>query len=141
VDVALDEIEGLTRATTGGLEQKVLLESDPARARSVARQGCAFYLGLANYQARLRRLGYDEADLANGGGDRLIDDLVAWGSAAEIAARLQEQFDAGASHVCINPIDPTGGDRPSGLTPPPRAEALDAFAVGWSRATWRSPRR
>lgn len=105
------------------VEQKVLLESDPARARSIARQGCAFYLGLANYQRSLRRLGYDEADLADGGSDRLIDALVAWGSEAEIAQRIQEQFDAGASHVCINPIDPTGGNRPD-------VRVLEALAPG-----------
>jgi probable F420-dependent oxidoreductase len=105
------------------VEQKVLLESDPARARSIARKGCAFYLGLANYQASLRRLGYEDADLVDGGSDRLIDALVAWGSEAEIAARIQKHFDAGASHVCINPIDPTGGDRPD-------ARVLEALAPG-----------
>jgi probable F420-dependent oxidoreductase len=105
------------------VEQKVLLESDPARARSIARKGCAFYLGLANYQASLRRLGYEDADLVDGGSDRLIDALVAWGSEAEIAARIQEHFEAGASHVCINPIDPTGGDRPD-------ARVLEALAPG-----------
>ena len=105
------------------VEQKVLLESDPARARSIARKGCAFYLGLANYQASLRRLGYEDADLVVGGSDRLIDALVAWGSEAAIAARIQEHFDAGASHVCINPIDPTGGDRPD-------ARVLEALAPG-----------
>jgi probable F420-dependent oxidoreductase len=105
------------------VEQKVLLESDPARARSIARKGCAFYLGLANYQASLRRLGYEDADLVDGGSDRLIDDLVAWGSEPEIAARIQKHFDAGASHVCINPIDPTGGDRPD-------ARVLEALAPG-----------
>ena len=105
------------------VEQKVLLESDPARARSIARKGCAFYLGLANYQANLRRLGYEDADLVDGGSDRLIDALVAWGNEAEIAARIQEHFDSGASHVCINPIDPTGGDRPD-------ARVLEALAPG-----------
>jgi probable F420-dependent oxidoreductase len=105
------------------VEQKVLLESDPARARSIARKGCAFYLGLANYQANLRRLEYEDADLVDGGSDRLIDALVAWGNEAEIAARIQEHFDAGASHVCINPIDPTGGDRPD-------ARVLEALAPG-----------
>lgn len=105
------------------VEQKVLLESDPARARSIARKGCAFYLGLANYQASLRRLGYEDADLMDGGSDRLIDALVAWGSEAAIAARIQKHFDAGASHVCINPIDPTGGDRPD-------ARVLEALAPG-----------
>jgi probable F420-dependent oxidoreductase len=105
------------------VEQKVLLESDPARARSIARKGCAFYLGLANYQASLRRLGYEDADLVEGGSDRLIDALVAWGSEAEIAARIQEHFDAGASHVCLNPIDPTGGGRPD-------AKVLEVLAPG-----------
>ena len=55
------------------VEQKVLLETDPSKAREVARKGTAFYLALKNYQTSMKRLGYDESDLADGGSDRLID--------------------------------------------------------------------
>src|SRR5437899_2460743 len=60
-------------------EQAVLLETDPAAARELARTHMWVYLGLRNYANNLRRLGYSEEDLASGGSDRLVDDLVAWG--------------------------------------------------------------
>jgi probable F420-dependent oxidoreductase len=103
------------------VEQKVLLERAPSKARRVARQACAFYLGLSHYQRSMRRLGFGEADLADGGSDRLIDALVAWGDAEDLARRVREHRDAGATHVCIQPIDPEGSPRPD-----PRA--LEALA-------------
>ena len=48
----------------------------PAR---VAREHLAVYLPLENYTRCWRRLGFDDADLADGGSDRLVDALVAWG--------------------------------------------------------------
>jgi len=103
------------------VEQKVLLERTPSKARRVARQACAFYLGLSHYQKSLRRLGFGDDDLADGGSDRLIDALVAWGDEKDLARRLREHRDAGATHVCIQPIDPEGSPRPD-----PRA--LEALA-------------
>src|SRR5262249_20039298 len=103
------------------VEQKVLLERDPSKARRVARQACAFYLGLSHYQKSMRRLGFGDDGLADGGSDRLIDALVAWGDAEDLARRLREHRDAGATHVCIQPIDPEGSARPD-----PRA--LEALA-------------
>jgi probable F420-dependent oxidoreductase len=94
------------------VEQKVLLEHAPSKARRVARQACAFYLGLSHYQKSMRRLGFGEDDLADGGSDRLIDALVAWGDAEDLARRLRAHRDAGATHVCIQPIDPEGSPRP-----------------------------
>jgi len=49
----------------------------------------------------LRRLGWGDADLGNGGSDELIDALVAWGSADQVAARLREHLTLGADHVCV----------------------------------------
>ena len=46
------------------------------------------------------------------GGYRLIDALVAWGDEKDLARRLREHRDAGATHVCIQPIDPEGSPRP-----------------------------
>jgi probable F420-dependent oxidoreductase len=103
------------------VEQKVLLERTPSTARRVARQACAFYLRLSHYQKSLRRLGFGDDDLADGGSDRLIDALVAWGDENDLARRLREHRDAGATHVCIQPIDPEGSGRPD-----PRA--LEALA-------------
>jgi probable F420-dependent oxidoreductase len=82
-------------------EQAVVLETDAARARDIAREHTEFYLRLPNYANNLRGLGYAEEDLAGGGSDRLVDALVAWGDAAAIGARVAAHHDAGADHVCI----------------------------------------
>ncbi len=105
------------------VEQKVLLETNPAKAREVARNAAGFYLQLANYQNSMKRLGYEDRDLADGGSDRLIDALVAWGDEQAIARRIQAHRDAGASHVCIQPIRPDG-------RPLPDERVLEALAPG-----------
>jgi probable F420-dependent oxidoreductase len=82
-------------------EQVVVLEPDPDRARAIGRRHMAVYLQLPNYVDNLRTLGYDDADFADGGSDRLVDAIVAWGDEQAIAARVREHFDAGADHVAI----------------------------------------
>ena len=92
-------------------EHKVVLDADPVRARSLGRpQVRTPYLGLANYTNNLRRLGYADADLADGGSDRLIDDLVIHGDIAVVAARLNEHLASGADHVAIQLISAEGAD-------------------------------
>jgi alkanesulfonate monooxygenase SsuD/methylene tetrahydromethanopterin reductase-like flavin-dependent oxidoreductase (luciferase family) len=59
------------------------------------------YLRAPNYLNNLARLGYDEADTADGGSDRLVDAIVAWGGEEQIAARVKAHHDAGADHVCV----------------------------------------
>jgi len=86
-------------------EQAVVLETDAAKARQIARVHMATYLGLPNYVNNLRRLGFDDADQANGGSDRLVDAIVAWGDHDAIAARVHAHLDAGADHVCIQVLD------------------------------------
>jgi probable F420-dependent oxidoreductase len=90
------------------VEQKVLMVTDPTKAREVARQTMAFYLPLTNYRNNWQRLGFSEDDLANGGSNRFLDAMVAWGDEAAIRQRIQAHFDAGASHVCIQPLHPDG---------------------------------
>jgi probable F420-dependent oxidoreductase len=82
-------------------EQAVLVESDPSRARAIARTHTAIYVAQPNYANNLRRLGFSDADLADGGSDRLVDAIVAWGSEDAIVARVQAHFDAGADHVGV----------------------------------------
>lgn len=82
-------------------EQKVILDTDPARARRTARQALAMYLELPNYTNNLRRLGFTDDDLSGGGSDRLVDALVAWGDVEAIRARIGDHVDAGADHVCV----------------------------------------
>lgn len=92
------------------VEQSVLLESDPVNARKVAREQLQVYLTLDNYRNNWLRLGFDEDDLANGGSDRFIDAIVAWGDEAAIRERIRQHWDAGADQVCIKPLHPQGGE-------------------------------
>jgi probable F420-dependent oxidoreductase len=89
-------------------EQMVLLETDAAKAREIARKNMAIYLGLPNYQNNLKWLGFQDADFQDGGSDRVVDAIVAWGDEEAIRARVQEHWDAGADHVCIQPLRPDG---------------------------------
>ena len=63
------------------------------------------YLPLPNYARSIMRAGFTEDDFADGGSDRLVDRLVAWGDESDIAARVQEHRDAGADHVCLQLLD------------------------------------
>ena len=104
------------------VEQKVILEEDPTRARGLARPVAQMYLGLPNYRNNWLRMGLEEDDFENGGSDKFIDATFAWGSVDRVKARIAEHFDAGASHVCIQPVNPNGrmGDL--------HWDALEAFA-------------
>lgn len=90
-------------------EQMVVLETraEPARAR--ARPTLERYLTLPNYRASLLRQGFVEDDLAGGGSDRLVDALVAWGDEEAVRRRVQEHLDAGADHVCVQPLPGSDG--------------------------------
>jgi probable F420-dependent oxidoreductase len=90
------------------VEQKVLSVTDPGKARDIARQAMALYLTLVNYRNNWTRLGFTDEDMAGGGSNRLLDAMVAWGTEAAIEQRIQAHFDAGASHVCIQPLHPDG---------------------------------
>ena len=87
-------------------EQAVLVERDPEKARAVGRAHAAVYVRLPNYANNLRRLGFDDADFANGGSDRLVDAIVAWGTVDQVVDRVRAHFDAGADHVSIQALDP-----------------------------------
>jgi probable F420-dependent oxidoreductase len=90
-------------------EQKVLLETDPARARQIGRRNLGLYLGLVNYRSNFLRLGFTEEDLAGGGSDRLVDAVIAWGDPAAVAARIREHHRAGADQVAVQVL---GTDNP-----------------------------
>jgi probable F420-dependent oxidoreductase len=91
-------------------EQMVILETNPERARAIARASADRYLHAPNYVNNLLKLGYTDDDVANGGSERLIDDLIAWGEPATIATRIAEHHAAGADHVCIQVLTETPGD-------------------------------
>ncbi len=88
------------------VEQTAVLETKAELAREIGRRFLAVYLGLPNYARNLRRFGFTDDDLANGGSDRLVDALVVWGDEEAIRKRVREHLDAGASHVCVQVLDP-----------------------------------
>jgi probable F420-dependent oxidoreductase len=93
-------------------ELAVTLTADPSAARVLGRAHLAVYLGLPNYVNNLRRLGFGDADFAEGGSDRLVDGIVAWGTADQVAARVREHHDAGADHVCLQVLVERGAAAP-----------------------------
>ncbi|MFE2885596.1 LLM class F420-dependent oxidoreductase [Streptomyces sp. NPDC059272] len=90
-------------------ELKVVLETDPTRARTVARDYLAMYLVLPNYTNNFLRNGFTESDLTNGGSDRLVDAVFAWGDESSIRTRIDAFLAAGADHVALQIVD--GGSR------------------------------
>lgn len=91
------------------VEQKLILETDPAKARAIGRQALEIYLTLENYRNVWRMLGFTDEDMDGGGSDRLIDGLIGWGDETALRARIQAHLDAGADHVCFNPVAANGG--------------------------------
>jgi probable F420-dependent oxidoreductase len=98
-----------------GVEHAVLLETDAGHARAIAREHLTPYLNTPYNLAKFRRLGYTEDDLAGGGSDRLVDELVFWGDPESVAARLHGHLEAGADHVAVQVIGtaPGGSSMPS----------------------------
>jgi probable F420-dependent oxidoreductase len=90
------------------IEQKVTIETDPVRARALGREELSRYMVLDNYRNAWFSMGFTEADLANGGSDAFIDQMVLWGSADQVKAKLKAHFDAGATHVAIQPVHAAG---------------------------------
>ncbi len=86
------------------VEQKVCLETDAATARGLARQELYRYMAMTNYRNNWLRLGFTEDDLGHGGSDRFLDAMVLWGDAETIARGVRAHFEAGANHVCIQPV-------------------------------------
>jgi probable F420-dependent oxidoreductase len=94
-------------------ELACVLDSDPVRAKAVAREYAKLYLGLANYTQNLLRFGFTEADIAGGGSDRLIDAVIPQGSPEQIAEVARAHFEAGADHICLQPLGEEGIPRES----------------------------
>jgi probable F420-dependent oxidoreductase len=106
----------LARERLGGAallapELACVLDDDEDSARVKARRYAKVYLGLRNYTSNLLRCGFDEQDLADGGSDRLIDAVIPHGTAADIAVATDRHLSAGADHVCVQVVGPSGVPR------------------------------
>jgi probable F420-dependent oxidoreductase len=95
------------------VELACVIDTDPVRARAVARDYARLYLGLRNYVQTLLAFGFSQDDVADGGSDRLIDAIVPQGSAEQIAEVVRAHQDAGADHVCLQPLGEEGIPRQS----------------------------
>jgi probable F420-dependent oxidoreductase len=94
-------------------EVACVVETDPARAKAVAREYATLYLGMSNYTRNLLDYGFGEDDFGDGGSDRLLDAVVPQGSAERIAEVVRAHLDAGADHVCVQPLGERGIPRAS----------------------------
>jgi probable F420-dependent oxidoreductase len=90
------------------IQQVALLEKDPLKARSAARKVLAFYLTLPNYLSSFKSMGFGDADFADGGSDRIVDGLIAWGDEDAISKRVTAHYSAGATHVCMTVLPSEG---------------------------------
>ncbi|MEQ6897145.1 LLM class F420-dependent oxidoreductase [Microbacterium sp. KR10-403] len=90
-------------------EQTVVLDDEAESARETARAFLGRYLQMSNYTTSMRRGGFTDADVADGGSDALIDGIVAHGTAQDLSATVDAHLDAGADHVCIQVL-PVSGD-------------------------------
>jgi probable F420-dependent oxidoreductase len=107
------------------VEQKCVRTTDADTAHDVTRQQLGIYADLPNYRNNWRRLGFTEDEIEDRA-PRFLDAVMAWGDEAAIADRIQAHYDAGATHVCIQPIDPSIRTQPDwGL--------LEALAPGVPR--------
>jgi probable F420-dependent oxidoreductase len=82
-------------------EQVAVLSTDPSVAREIARRHTTSYLRLPNYTANLERVGFEPEEFADGGNDRLVDTICAWGTVDAVAERVRAHLDAGADHVAV----------------------------------------
>jgi len=90
------------------VEQKVTIETDPAKARALGRKELSRYMVLPNYRNNWLREGFSESDLKDGGSDKFIDAMCLWGDANTVKKGLRAHFDAGATHVCLQPVHAEG---------------------------------
>ena len=104
------------------VEQKVIMETDPVKARAAARRAASTYQGLPNYRNNWLRMGLTEADINDAGSDKFIDTTFAWGDVNAIQERIDEHMQAGANHVCVQPIHADGNIQQ------PDWDALEALA-------------
>jgi probable F420-dependent oxidoreductase len=93
-----------------GVEHPIIIETDPEKARAIARDHLHPYLNQKYNIAKFRRLGYTEDDIRDGGSNRIVDDLVLWGDLESVVEKLQGHLEAGADHVGIQVLGVRTGE-------------------------------
>ena len=93
------------------VEQKVVHTTDTEVAHEATREQLGMYADLPNYRNNWKRLGFTDDEI-DSRAPRFLDAVMAWGDADTIAARIQAHYDAGATHVCIQPVDPADRTQP-----------------------------
>ena len=86
------------------VEQKCVLTTDTDVAHEATRDQLGMYADLPNYRNNWIRLGFTEDEIESRA-PRFLDAVMAWGDEAAIAERIQAHYDAGATHVCIQPVN------------------------------------
>lgn len=112
------------------IDQMVVLDTDPVRARETARGPLRFLSAVGGYVANFARMGFTETDISELS-DRLVDELVAWGDTDTITARLTEHLAAGADHVVLSVLN--SWMRPWDFIGPSGAGPVDSRLPGWPR--------
>ncbi len=89
-------------------ELACVVDTDPTSAREKARAYAKRYLALRNYTKNLLEFGFTERDFADGGSDWLLDAIIPHGTPEQIGAVAEDHLEAGADHVCLQPVGVTG---------------------------------
>lgn len=100
--------------------QTAILETDPVKARAIARGTQMLEIPDSPYARSLRALGYEDEAVSGGASDEVVDACFNWGDEDAIAKRVQEHLDAGADHVCVTVFTPdlaSAADRFERLAP------------------------
>jgi len=93
------------------VEQKVVLSTDAEQARTTAKGAIGVYAGLPNYRNNWIRLGFTDDEIEQRA-DRFVDHIIPWGDEDAIRAGIQAHYDAGADHVCVQPLSATSRTSP-----------------------------
>lgn len=89
------------------VEQKVILSTDADAARAAANGQIDRYAALPNYRNNWKRIGFTEDEIEQRS-NRFVDHVIVWGDEDRVRAGIQAHYDAGADHVCIQPVGTDG---------------------------------
>jgi probable F420-dependent oxidoreductase len=89
------------------VEQKVVLTTDAEAARAAGNAALDIYAALPNYRNNWKRLGFTEDEIERRD-NRFVDAVVVWGDEDRVRDGVRAHYDAGADHVCVQPLSTEG---------------------------------